>query len=91
MSDENDELKQKVLSGAVLSFFIPIYGYYATYLFEKGFCKQFNISSYLIEITLSEVLKTIGMVIPIIICINANIRKSNYQRIGSYYLVHFFC
>ena len=67
MPKANKKATPKIIHVGMLSAFMPVYGYYSSYCYEKGFCKQFGIPHSFIEISLSDVLKTIGILIPIIL------------------------
>lgn len=67
MPTANKKISTKVISLTILIAFIPIYGYFAAYIYEISFCKHFQIPLDFIEIGFTEVLKIMAGVVPIIL------------------------
>lgn len=67
MPKASKKISPKIISISILIAFIPIYGYFAAYVHEIGFCRQFQIPLEFVEISLNEVLKVMSIAIPIVL------------------------
>lgn len=98
MDEESKGIKPKLISGVILSGFLTFYAYYFTYLYESGYSSYFQVPSSFIEVGLSEVLKVIFILFPIVmfiflgidVAISASISENPIWRELVRYIIPFF-